>query len=159
MGPVAFQPSELAKIALVIMLAKYYSQKSIMDGLSLRDLMVPIVLTAIPFVLIGWFQPDLGTGMLLVLIAALITGFVKVKRRTVIGFGVAMLVVGPLLWAFFFKPYQIGMQYALMLNQVAAGHQRLLMQFLPSGYSPNSMQWSPAESSFKSGQRSGKSVV
>ncbi len=104
-GPVTVQPSELAKITLVIILAKYYSQKSIMDGLTLRSLMVPMALTAVPFVLIG-FQPDLGTGMLLVLIAVLITGFVKVKRRTVLGFGAAMLVMGPLLWMFFLKPYQ-----------------------------------------------------
>ena len=104
-GPVAVQPSELVKITLVIMLAKYYSQKSVMDGLTLRYLMVPIALTAVPFVLI-WFQPDLGTGMLLVLIAALITGFIKVRRRTVLLFGVAMLVAGPLLWVFLLKPYQ-----------------------------------------------------
>lgn len=105
MGPVAVQPSEIVKITLVIVLAKYYAQKSILDGLTLRALMVPMALTALPFSLI-LAQPDLGTGMLLVLIATLITGFIKVRRRTFVGFGLTFLVIAPLLWLFLLKPYQ-----------------------------------------------------
>jgi rod shape determining protein RodA len=105
LGPFSIQPSEMVKIALVIIIAKYYSQKSITDGLTLRHLVVPIVLTAIPFGLI-LSQPDLGTGMLLVMIAAFMTWFVKVKRWTVLGFGGALLVAAPLTWMFLLKPYQ-----------------------------------------------------
>jgi rod shape determining protein RodA len=105
LGPFSIQPSELVKISLMIMLAKYYSQKPIVEGLGLRDLVVPMLLTAVPFVLI-LAQPDLGTGMLLVLIASLMTAFIKVKRRTLIAFGGALLVIAPLIWMFVLKPYQ-----------------------------------------------------
>lgn len=134
LGPVVIQPSEIAKIALVIIIAKYYSQKSIMDGLTLRNLVVPITLTAVPFGLI-LAQPDLGTGILLVLIAAFMTGFVKVKRRTVFGFAGALLLIAPLIWIFLLKAYQkqriltffnpnrdpLGAGYHIIQSKIAVG--------------------------------------
>ncbi|MBE0582822.1 MAG: FtsW/RodA/SpoVE family cell cycle protein, partial [Desulfofustis sp.] len=54
------QPSELAKLMLVISLASYYSRREITDGYTIRQLLVPILLTAVPFLLI-MLQPDLGT--------------------------------------------------------------------------------------------------
>jgi rod shape determining protein RodA len=105
LGPLSVQPSEMVKMSLVIIIAKYYSQKSITDGLTLRHLLVPMALTAVPFTLI-LAQPDLGTGMLLVLITAFMTGFVKVRGRTILGFGGALLVAAPLAWMFLLKPYQ-----------------------------------------------------
>lgn len=133
-GPVVIQPSEIAKIALVIILAKYYSQKSIMDGLTLRYLVVPMALTAIPFGLI-LAQPDLGTGMLLVLIASLMTIFVKVKWRTICGFVGALLVIAPITWMFLLKSYQkqrvltflnpdrdpLGAGYHIIQSKIAVG--------------------------------------
>ncbi|MEW6076254.1 MAG: rod shape-determining protein RodA [Thermodesulfobacteriota bacterium] len=105
LGPISVQPSEMMKMALVIIIAKYYSQKSITGGLTLRHLIVPMVLTAVPFGLI-LVQPDLGTAMLLVLITAFMTGFVKVRRRTVLVFGGALIAAAPLIWMFLLKSYQ-----------------------------------------------------
>ena len=63
-GPLTIQPSELMKIALVMMLAQYYAWLD-RDRVS-RPLWVlpPLVLTAIPMALV-LKQPDLGTTVLL----------------------------------------------------------------------------------------------
>jgi rod shape determining protein RodA len=60
-GSFGFQPSEVAKIATILMLAQVLSQRK--EALtSLRDLFVPSALVALPLVLV-MLQPDLGTGM------------------------------------------------------------------------------------------------
>ena len=60
-GSFGFQPSEVAKIATILMLARVLSQRK--EALtSLRDLFVPSALVALPLGLV-MLQPDLGTGM------------------------------------------------------------------------------------------------
>ena len=104
LGFVRIQPSELMKIALIISLASVYSTSISPTGLSFRKLIKPVVLCTIPFFLIV-NQPDLGTGLLLLLIAGSITLFVKVERKvffTLSGIGLAAV---PLVW-FTLKEYQ-----------------------------------------------------
>jgi rod shape determining protein RodA len=104
LGPVSIQPSELAKIAVIISLTRYYSRRADIGGLSLRELLTPFMLTAIPFILIVK-QPDLGTAMLIVLIAGSVTVFVKIERRSLLCLVATCTVAGPLVW-FFLKAYQ-----------------------------------------------------
>ncbi len=104
-GPVTLQPSELAKIGLVIMIARHFSKNATKRGFSLRELFKPAVLIVIPFLLIVK-QPDLGTAMLLVLIAASMTFFVGIDKTTLIFVSFAGAVTGILGWFFFLKPYQ-----------------------------------------------------
>ncbi|MBW2442507.1 MAG: rod shape-determining protein RodA [Deltaproteobacteria bacterium] len=104
LGPISVQPSELAKIAVMIALARYYSKDANTRGQTLRDLLRPAVLTLIPFVLIVK-QPDLGTAGLILLIAGSITLFVKIERRALIYLIVSCAAVVPLVW-FFLKEYQ-----------------------------------------------------
>lgn len=60
-GSFGFQPSEVAKIATILMLARVLSQRK--EALtSLRDLLEPSALVALPLGLV-MLQPDLGTGM------------------------------------------------------------------------------------------------
>ncbi len=61
LGPLKFQPSELAKIGLVIALARYLSLKDWSLEKPSR-LIVPLVMTLIPMALIAK-QPDLGTAL------------------------------------------------------------------------------------------------
>jgi rod shape determining protein RodA len=104
LGPVSIQPSELAKIAVIIVLARYYSKVANPSGLALRELLTPLILTLIPFLLIVK-QPDLGTAMLIVLIAGSMTVFVKIQRRVIFYFSAAFMVTVPLVW-FLLKGYQ-----------------------------------------------------
>ena len=99
LGPVSVQPSELAKIAVMIVLARYYSKDANTRGHTLRELFRPAVLTLIPFFLIVR-QPDLGTAGLLLLIAGSITLFVKIERRSLIYLMVSGAAVVPLVWFF-----------------------------------------------------------
>ena len=105
MGPVRIQPSELMKIALIISLASVYSSSISQEGLSFRNLVKPAGICLLPFVLIV-NQPDLGTGLLLLLIAASITLFVKVERRVFFTLTGIALSIAPLMWFFGLKEYQ-----------------------------------------------------
>jgi len=104
LGPVHLQPSELIKIAIVLVLAKYYSKGSDPLGFSLRDLLRPMLLTALPFALIV-IQPDLGTAGLVVLIAVTMTLFVKAERRALILLVTSAAALVPVVWSLL-KEYQ-----------------------------------------------------
>jgi rod shape determining protein RodA len=104
LGPAAIQPSELVKIAVIIVLARYFAKMVNARGQTVRDLIYPMVLTLIPFVLIVR-QPDLGTAMLVALIAVSITVFIKIERRTFAYILTGFTVTIPSVW-FFLKGYQ-----------------------------------------------------
>src|SRR5512137_1512402 len=98
LGPIHLQPSELIKIAVVLVLAKYYSKDAVTGGFTLRDLVRPILLTALPFGLIV-IQPDLGTAALVALIAVTITLFVKVDLRSLILLLTPAAAMVPVVWS------------------------------------------------------------
>ena len=104
-GPVSIQPSEMAKLAVIIVLARYYSKVATTRGMMLRELVNPVVFSIVPFVLIVK-QPDLGTAMMLLLVAGTMTAFAGIERRTLIAMGGAVVVSVPLVWLFFLKGYQ-----------------------------------------------------
>ena len=78
LGFFRLQPSEPAKLVLVIVLASYFSRREIGEGYSLLDIIKPGVLTAIPFVLI-LIQPDLGTALMLAVLFVSMVLFVKMR--------------------------------------------------------------------------------
>ncbi len=104
LGPITIQPSELAKLVLIIVLAKYYCKFSSQKGMNIKELFTPIILTIIPFALIVK-QPDLGTALLLVLIAGSVTFFVKIERRSLLCIAGTGILIVPMVW-FFLKGYQ-----------------------------------------------------
>jgi len=61
LGPLQFQPSELAKAAMIFLLAHFFARRS-GDVNQLRNLVAPMVLVLVPFALV-LKQPDLGTGL------------------------------------------------------------------------------------------------
>jgi len=107
MGPIRMQPSELMKISLIISLASAYSDIVSAQGLGFRNLIKPAILCLIPFGLIV-NQPDLGTGLLLLLIAGSITLFMKVEKKVVYTLAGVGLPIIPLVWYFGLKEYQKG---------------------------------------------------
>ncbi len=90
-----FQPSELFKIILAIVLANYYSDK--VDKLNLRYILIGFVVTAIPTGLV-MLQPDLGTAIMFILIffASLIA--CRLKFRQIIVFIIMFLIALPIGW-------------------------------------------------------------
>lgn len=63
-GPVAFQPSEFAKLSTILAVAYYLREGRRVGELGLKELFIPALFVALPFFLIV-NQPDLGTALLL----------------------------------------------------------------------------------------------
>lgn len=104
LGPVSIQPSEMAKLSVIMVLARYYARYANPEGYSLRELVKPALLIAAPFLLIVK-QPDLGTGLLLLMIAGSMTLFVKIRRGSLITILLFCTVTVPLIWTFL-RDYQ-----------------------------------------------------
>ena len=98
------QPSELAKIALILLLARIFSEYRL-RSLSFEFGLLSVGATILPFVVIG-LQPDLGTAVSLlpVLFGALI--LCGLTRKTVVLLLVGTLVLGFAGWNFVLKDYQ-----------------------------------------------------
>ncbi len=64
LGIFSFQPSEVAKLSTVLTLALVLDKKII---LKIRDLVLPILVVIVPWLLI-FFQPDLGTSLVLLVL-------------------------------------------------------------------------------------------
>jgi rod shape determining protein RodA len=104
MGFFSFQPSELTKIAMILALTRFFTEKEDPRGHGLRELGIPFLLLGLPVLLI-FKQPDLGTVILLLLIFTSVLLFVGVRFKTwaLLGAGVATAI--PILWIFL-KEYQ-----------------------------------------------------
>lgn len=94
LGPFHLQPSEIMKPVMVMMLARYFSRQENPLGHSLRDLLLPGILLALPLLLI-MKQPDLGTALLLLFIGSTMILFAGVRRATLAGLaGLAVAAAG-----------------------------------------------------------------
>ena len=87
LGPVSFQPSELAKPALILFLAWFLENKtkSVND---LRNTLLPAITPTLVFLLLIVFQPDLGTAIACAGITACIL-FVAGMRLRYFGYAFA----------------------------------------------------------------------
>jgi rod shape determining protein RodA len=104
LGGFSLQPSELMKLTLILALARYFDRHRSPQGYTLRELLMPLILVLIPFVLI-LRQPDLGTALILLVLFLSIVIFMGVQWRSVLWVGVAGLALVPLTW-FFLRDYQ-----------------------------------------------------
>jgi rod shape determining protein RodA len=129
----SFQPSELAKIALILALAKFFFHNEVNHRYGFKDLWLPLGMALLPALLIIK-QPDLGTGLLLLLVSLSIFLFLGIDRKTLlITLGSALLIT-PLLW-FLLKDYQkkriliflqpesdpLGAGYHIIQSKIAVG--------------------------------------
>ena len=64
LGIFSFQPSEIAKLSTILILALVLDKKNIS---SLKDLVLPFIIVIVPWLLI-FFQPDLGTSLVLIIL-------------------------------------------------------------------------------------------
>ena len=90
------QPSEFAKVALVLVLARVLGGASARPG-DFSSVALAVVLTAAPFALI-LKQPDLGTGMVLLPTAGFMLFAAGAKLRHLLGLGAAGALLSPLGW-------------------------------------------------------------
>src|SRR5262249_6740461 len=98
-GTFQFQPSEFMKLALAIALAKFLHDDPRGEGRTMKDLVIPALLTVIPVLLI-LRQPDLGTAIILTLIFFTIASLMRLKLRSIGALGALVGVFVPLAWTY-----------------------------------------------------------
>ena len=137
LGFFALQPSELAKLALIIVLARFFHRDNARDSYGLKELIIPAALCAVPAVL-TLAQPDLGSAAVMgfvFLSVLLIAGLrVRVLATLVLAGVIGAFVAGHSLWSHL-KPYQqkriltfldpesdpLGSGYHLIQSKIAVG--------------------------------------
>ncbi len=103
-GWLAFQPSDPAKIILILVLAKYFSRRHI-EIANIRHIIIS-GLYALVFFLLIFFQPDFGQAIIFFFIwlgMSLVSGLSKKHLLLVV---LAGIVSFSLLWFFVFEDYQ-----------------------------------------------------
>lgn len=104
LGGFSFQPSDMMKLVVILMLAKYFSRRHIEIG-NFKHIFISGLYALIPFLLV-FLQPDFGSAIIIFCIwfgMILVSGISKRHLLIVVGIVVVTLVI---LWAFIFKPYQ-----------------------------------------------------
>jgi rod shape determining protein RodA len=132
-GPITIQPSEVMKVSLVVVLARYFHGLSAEDAGRILPLLWPLILVVVP-VLLVLKQPDLGTAVMLLLAAGAVFFLAGVR---VWMFGVALAGAGgilPVAWTHL-KDYQrdriltflnpdsdpLGAGYHILQSKIALG--------------------------------------
>ena len=103
-GSFAFQPTDFAKLILIIVLAKYFSRRHV-EIAHYKHILMSAGYTFFLFILI-FFQPDFGSAMILLFIwfgMILVSGISK-KHLMIVG-GLGLAVAG-ILWFSVLQPYQ-----------------------------------------------------
>ncbi len=102
----AFQPSELMKPVMVLLLANMlHHRKKENEPLNLKDILLPLAYIMVPCILV-LKQPDLGTAVVILVSCVCVLWFVGVTKPTYAFLGTVGLASLPLLWKFMMKPYQ-----------------------------------------------------
>jgi len=136
------QPSEFVKLAVIVILARYYSKNAYTRGFTLRELISPLVLVLVPAVLIVK-QPDLGTALMFVFVFTAMVLVAGVRGRVLAALIlIAAISIGLFSQIFFerLRPYQrhrieaflnpeadpSGIGYQIMQSKITVGSGGLL---------------------------------
>jgi cell division protein FtsW len=103
-GGIGFQPSELAKVAIVLVLALILARRDEKPRAQRPNLLVPVLVAQVPVLLI-LLEPDVGTALVIELIVAGMVFAAGLRLRTLIVLGLAALPV--------FYHQVVGTQYTL----------------------------------------------
>lgn len=104
-GGLTIQPSEAAKLSVILCLAKYFDGHRDRGAMGWVGLAFPAVLLFFPFLLIIK-QPDLGTGLVVVFTGIAMILFMGVRLQVLSVLVVLTLLSVPLIWKFGLHSYQ-----------------------------------------------------
>ncbi len=105
LGPLSFQPSEMAKLAVVLAVARFFSSNRQDAPYTLRDLLPLGGVIGFVFVLI-FEQPDFGTAGVCGLIAICQLAFIRINLRSIGLVILSLPIIGAVLWNVQLLPYQ-----------------------------------------------------
>jgi rod shape determining protein RodA len=83
LGPFRLQPSEMMKVSMVLALGRWFSGSAQELDLGLKELIIPFLMTMVPVLLIV-IQPDLGTGILIMLIFLMMAFYRRLKWKSIL---------------------------------------------------------------------------
>ena len=133
-GFIRLQPSELMKIGLVLLLARFYHRDKTGRPYTLRELLLPMLVIAVPAASIA-LEPDMGTALVVMALGLTLLLFMGIERKTLLLLvGVGLLSIYPA-WQFVLKPHQkariltfihpesepLGVGYNLIQSKIAIG--------------------------------------
>ncbi|HHW70781.1 MAG TPA: rod shape-determining protein RodA [Clostridiales bacterium] len=155
-GPINLQPSEFAKLAIIISTAKTIEKRESLK--SIRDI-IPVFIQLIPPLFFIYKQPDLGTSLVLVVIVFGMLFVAGLGYKLILG----MLGVGlgsiPIAWKFIFSETQknrirvflnpeldpLGNAYNVLQSMTAIGSGRLYGKGLLTDNTLSQLNFLPAK--------------
>ncbi len=154
-GGVGLQPSELAKVIVILALAHYFAERD-PRPFGMRGLLVPGVLAIVPFVLIA-LQPDLGTASTFLPMLAGVAWVAGLRLATAAWLAGGVLCMAPLGYLLledyqrarlltFWNPEAdpLGDGYQIIQSKIAVGSGGLMGKGLFSG-SQSQLEFLPAQ--------------
>lgn len=137
-GPFQFQPSEFAKLATALLLARYLSglNRRVLD---LQQIAVAGVIVGLPIVLVA-IEPDMGGAAMYTPLLAGMLLVAGVRLRLILTASLIALLLGAAVWSFGMKSYQrqrvitylqpesdpLGAGYQVRQSKIAVGSGELL---------------------------------
>jgi rod shape determining protein RodA len=103
LGFIRFQPSELMKLAVPLMVARYIGKRTLPP--SFRILIVSLILVFLPTIMIAK-QPDLGTSILIAASGIFVIFLAGISWKIIMSAAVALGAFVPILWFFLMREYQ-----------------------------------------------------
>lgn len=134
LGFFSIQPSEPMKIVAIMVLARFFTNYATVGGLTLKDLLYPSLFIGVPALLI-MKQPDLGTAILVILIAGSMMAYLGIRFSALVTCIVAAIPAVYVGWSFYLRDYQknrildfldperdpLGSGYHIIQSKIAVG--------------------------------------
>jgi rod shape determining protein RodA len=105
-GPINIQPSELAKLALVLGCARYFAARPQEDGWGIRELLIPAGLFLAPLAGLIFIEPDLGTTLFLTFVFIGLSFMVGLRWRTLAVVALLGILAAPTAYFYVLDDYQ-----------------------------------------------------
>lgn len=103
LGVVRFQPSELLKLSVPLMVAQFIGKKTLPP--TFKTLLGSIAIVIVPTILIAK-QPDLGTSILIAASGIFVIFLAGISWKIIISFITLISLFAPILWFFLMREYQ-----------------------------------------------------
>ena len=147
LGPVSLQPAEIVKVGFVITFSKHLSDVG--SGLNKPKNLWKVLLHPAILCFLMLLQPDFGTVVVFVMMAAAMLFMAKLNWKYILGAVLAFAAMCPIAWFFLLKPYQkdritvllnpdldpMGSGYHVIRSRIAVGSGRLTGMGLYNGAS------------------------
>jgi rod shape determining protein RodA len=137
-GPWQFQPSEFAKLATALVIARYLAALNV-PILELRHIVLAIAIVGLPMVLVA-LEPDLGGAAMFTPLAAGMLLVAGIRIRLLVSAALITLILGAGVWTFGMHGYQrqrvltflypdrdpLGAGYQVRQSKIAVGSGKLV---------------------------------